>query len=58
MRFWRSLEVIVGVVILGLAFVGQVCASESDQKTIVTLNQPVEIPGKVLTPRNLCVQGA
>jgi hypothetical protein len=50
MRFWRSLEVIVGVVILGLAFVGKVCASESDQKTIVTFNQPVEIPGKVLTP--------
>ena len=50
MRFWRSVEVIIGVVILGLAFVGQVRASESDQKTIVTFNQPVEIPGKVLTP--------
>jgi hypothetical protein len=50
MRFWGSVEAIVGVVILGLAFVGQVRASESDQKTSVTFNQPVEIPGKVLTP--------
>jgi hypothetical protein len=50
MRFLRSLEVIVGVVFLSLAFVGVVRSSESDQKTIVTFNQPVEIPGKVLTP--------
>lgn len=50
MRFWISLEVVVGVLTLSLAFVGTVRASEFDQKTIVAFNQPVEIPGKVLLP--------
>ena len=50
MRFWRSLGVIVVVVTLSLAFVGKARGSERDQKTIVTFNQPVEIPGRVLEP--------
>ena len=50
MRFWRSMGVLVAIAVLSLAFVPRVSASERDQKTIVTFNEPVEIPGKVLTP--------
>jgi hypothetical protein len=50
MRFWRFLGAIIGVISLSLASAGRVRASDADQKTIVTFNQPVEIPGKVLVP--------
>jgi hypothetical protein len=38
------------MVILNLAFAGQIRGSNRDQKTIATFNSPVEIPGKALTP--------
>jgi len=50
MRFWRSIGVLVAIVVLTLAFVPGVGASDRDQKTIVTFSGPVEIPGKVLPP--------
>jgi hypothetical protein len=50
MRFWKSAGVLFAIAVLSLVFVPRASASESDQKTIVTFNEPVEIPGKVLTP--------
>jgi hypothetical protein len=50
MRSWKSLVVLVSVAIVSVIFIVNVHASVSDQKTIVTFNQPVDIPGKVLTP--------
>jgi hypothetical protein len=50
MRFWKSMGAVVVIAALSFVFVPRVSASERDQKTIVTFNEPVEIPGKVLTP--------
>jgi len=50
MRFWKSMGVVVVIAVLSFVFVPRVSASDMDQKTIVTFNEPVEIPGKVLTP--------
>jgi hypothetical protein len=50
MRFRRSLQFLTGFVIFGLALVPRVRADVSNQKTIFTFNQPVEIPGKVIGP--------
>jgi hypothetical protein len=50
MRFWRSLQLLIGVVIFGLAFVPRVRADVSNQKVIFTFSRPVEIPGKVIGP--------
>jgi hypothetical protein len=50
MRFCKTLAVVVGIVVLSFALVPKVNASDFDQKTIVTFNQPVEVPGKVLVP--------
>ena len=33
-------------------------ADEWDQKTIITFSAPVEIPGRVLEGRNICVQAS
>src|SRR3981081_3282744 len=50
MRFWKSMGAVVVITALSFVSVPRVRASERDQKTIVTFNEPVEIPGKVLTP--------
>ena len=50
MRSWKSLVVLLSIAVVSFIFIVNVHASESDQKTIVTFNQPVDIPGKVLTP--------
>src|SRR5258706_11655571 len=50
MRSWKSLVVLLSIAVVSFTFIANVHASVSDQKTIVTFNQPVDIPGKVLTP--------
>ncbi len=50
MRSWKSLIVLLSIAVVSFIFIANVHASVSDQKTIVTFNQPVDIPGKVLTP--------
>jgi hypothetical protein len=50
MRSWKSLVVLLSIAVVSFIFIVNVHASVSDQKTIVTFNQPVDIPGKVLTP--------
>lgn len=50
MRSWKSLVVLLSIAVVSVIFIVNVHASVSDQKTIVTFNQPVDIPGKVLTP--------
>jgi hypothetical protein len=50
MRFWRSLQLLIGGVIFGLALVPRVRADVSNQKVILSFDQPVEIPGKVIGP--------
>ena len=50
MRSWKSLVVLLSIAVVSFVFVVNVHGSVSDQKTIVTFNQPVDIPGKVLTP--------
>jgi len=50
MRSWKSLVVLLSIAVVSFTFIVNVHASVSDQKTIVTFNQPVDIPGKVLTP--------
>src|SRR3981081_2654953 len=50
MRFWKSMGAVVVITALSFVSVPRVRASERDQKTIVIFNEPVEIPGKVLTP--------
>jgi hypothetical protein len=50
MRFWRSLQLLIGVVIFGLALVPRVRADVSNQKVIFSFDQPVETPGKVIGP--------
>ena len=50
MRSWKSLVVLLSIAVVSFIFIANVHASVSDQKTIVTFNQPVDIPGKVLTP--------
>src|SRR5258706_15665484 len=50
MRSWKSLVVLLSVGVVSFTFIVNVHASVADQKTIVTFNQPVDIPGKVLTP--------
>lgn len=50
MRSWKTLVVLLSIAVVSFIFIVNVHASVSDQKTIVTFNQPVDIPGKVLTP--------
>jgi hypothetical protein len=50
MRSWKSLVVLLSIAVVSFIFIANVHASVSDQKTIVTFSQPVDIPGKVLTP--------
>jgi hypothetical protein len=50
MRSWKSLVVLLSTAVVSLIFIVNVHASVSDQKNIVTFSQPVDIPGKVLTP--------
>src|SRR5258708_37154212 len=50
MRSRKSLVVLLSIAVVSFIFIVNVHARESDQKTIVTFNQPVDIPGKVLTP--------
>lgn len=50
MRFLRPIGVVVVVVALGFVFVPKAGASDWDQKTIVTFNRPIEVPGAVLDP--------
>jgi hypothetical protein len=41
----------IGLMLLGgTFFVPKVRADESDKKTIVTVNEPIQVPGKVLPP--------
>lgn len=42
--------VISGMFITGMAFATKAAAQTYDRKTYVTFNQPVEVPGKVLSP--------
>src|ERR1700688_773985 len=50
MRSWKLLEILLSIAVISLVIAVKVHASVADQKTIVTFNQPVDIPGKVLTP--------
>jgi len=48
MRLLRSIEVVVAIAALSFVLVPKVGASNWDQKTILTFNQAVEVPGAVL----------
>ena len=38
----------ISLMLLGIFFVPQIRADEADKKTIVTVNEPIQVPGKVL----------
>ena len=38
----------ISLMLLGIFFVPQTRADEADKKTIVTINEPIQVPGKVL----------
>jgi hypothetical protein len=50
MRPWKLLQVLLLLAVVSFVFTVNLHSSAADQKTIVTFNQPVDIPGKVLTP--------
>jgi hypothetical protein len=50
MRLLRSTGVVIVIAALTFVFVPKAGANEWDQKTILTFNQPVEVPGAVLSP--------
>jgi len=50
MRCCKSLEVLLSIAVVSVVFAVIAHASVADQKTILTFNQPVDIPGRVLTP--------
>src|ERR1700730_2176417 len=50
MRSWKFLEILLSIAVVSFVFTVKVQASVADQKTIITFNQPVDLPGKVLTP--------
>ena len=39
---------VIGLMLLGILFVPKSHASELDKRTIVTVNEPIQVPGKVL----------
>jgi len=54
----RSLILFLGLVLSGLVFVPTSQADEMNKETILTFNQPVEIPGTVLRPGTYVVERA
>jgi hypothetical protein len=48
MRFLRSMGVVVAIAVLSFVFVPKAGANNTDQKTVLTFNQAVEVPGTVL----------
>jgi hypothetical protein len=50
MKQLTTILTLFGLTFLGLTFTPSAKADEWDQRTVVTFNQPVEIPGRVLAP--------
>jgi hypothetical protein len=44
----KLLTGVIGLMLLGMFVVPQVRADESDKKTIVTISDPIQVPGRVL----------
>lgn len=50
MRFLKSMGVVVAIAVLSFVFVPKASADKMDQRTIVTFDQPIEVPGALLAP--------
>src|SRR5437660_8197822 len=46
----KTLSMVLCLVVVCLTLAATAMASDSDKKTIITTNQPLEIPGKVVLP--------
>jgi len=46
----KTLSIVLGLVVVCLTLSATAMASDFDKKTIITTNQPLEIPGQVVLP--------
>ena len=64
MKMFKAVTAVCGLVLMGSLITTTAKADEWNQKTVVTFNGPVEIPGVhvtgwgVLPARHLCVQAS